>query len=100
MYYSQIEKLSDILTYYSQIEKLSGILTAENIPHDVAPQLNNGGWQMFFPWCGGDVACNEMTGGYLESWRFPWDKGDVTKLPVDVMAEHIVAEYKRYSGAN
>lgn len=47
---------------------------------------DNDGWVMYFPWCDGDIACHDFTNGGdndVESYRFPWDNGYTSVLPVD-----------------
>ena len=42
------------------------------------------GYQLTFPWCKGDVVCNDMSyghaSGHVETYQFPWDEGDVTAM--------------------
>lgn len=56
---------------------LLNTLAEHGYPAQLVPSLD--GWKILFPWyTDGDIACNSATGGYLESYGFPWDNGDVT----------------------
>ena len=49
------------------------------------------GWKLVFPWYEeGDIACNTLTGGRLESYGFPWDRGDVTTDTAEGFAHRLL----------
>lgn len=74
---------------------LSAILTREKIPHKILPL--HGGFQIYFPWCDGDVICHSFSygnkWGEFESYGFPWDEDDVTVLGVGEVARKIMKYY-------
>ena len=64
-------------------EKISALyiyLTACGIPCDIVDSYE--GSQLRFDWCKGDIACHAGTGNQLETYRFPWDGDDVTRMPL------------------
>ena len=74
---------------------LSAILTREKIPHNVRPL--HGGFQILFPWCGGDLICHNFSygnkWGEFESYGFPWDEEDVTVLSISDAVTKIMKYY-------
>ena len=79
-------------TDFELIDTLSDLLIANNIPHDVHKGPADG-WQITFDWCDGDVVCSWGTFHILESYRFPWDKDDVTRTNPETMARMIFNYY-------
>lgn len=91
-------------TYKNRILCISAECDLHHIPYTLVPMddfvndnYNGGGWQIRFPWCVGDVACHKYTygnmDGYVESYQFPWDEGDVSVLTPEEAADKIVAYY-------
>jgi hypothetical protein len=63
--------------YFTAIVNLLNTLAE----HGFTAQLKacHDGWQLLFPWYEeGDISCNFLTGGKLESFGFPWDNGETT----------------------
>ena len=86
------------------MENLTPILTgliAEGVPFRYRPLYD--GWQLIFKWSGdvaADVACHSGTygnlEGFVESYNFPWDEGDVSMLtPDDFLKKVIKYWYKK-----
>ena len=64
--------------YFTAIVSLLNALADQGFPSQLQPCLD--GWKLVFPWFeDADIACNSGTGGWLESYGFPWDEGDTTK---------------------
>ena len=64
-------------TYFDTILALLNTLADKGFPAQLFPC--DDGWQLRFPWAeDADIACNSLSRGNLESFGFPWDKGDVT----------------------
>lgn len=84
--------------YRTAIEELVFHLDIMLVPHgEIETMEVSHGYQIHFPWTAGDVAINDWTyhsdDGYVESWRFKFDDGDVTfKMPAE-MAALVKAEY-------
>lgn len=80
-------------TYFTTIVALLNRLAAEGIPAQLFECYE--GAQLRFPWypCG-DVACHRGTWGQLESYRFPWDCGDVTRDSVEGMTQRLGDLYR------
>lgn len=69
--------------YYSQILIIALNCLAEKIPFEIKKIWE--GWQIVFPWADhADVAIHDGTFGHdslqVESYKFPWDEGDVSVL--------------------
>lgn len=79
--------------YFLNIVTLLNLLAADGVPAQLFECYE--GFQLRFPWYGrADVACHRGTYGQLESYRFPWDGGDVTRDTPDGMAARIIKLYK------
>ena len=79
--------------YFANITALLNILAANGVPAQLFECYE--GFQLRFPWYSrGDVACHRGTFGQLESYRFPWDDGDVTRDTPDGMAQRITEFYQ------
>ena len=69
-------------SHFTTIVALLNLLAECGFPAQLAPCGD--GWKLLFPWYeDGDIACNSMTCGRLESYGFPWDDGDVTADTAD-----------------
>ena len=78
--------------YFANTTALLNVLAANGVPAQLFECYE--GYQLCFPWYSrGDVACHRGTYGQLESYRFPWDRGDVTRDSVDKMANRIIKFY-------
>lgn len=75
------------MTYAEIIIRIAAALDAADtpIPYTICPCWE--GWQLRFPWCEGDVAVHDGTYGArankVETYRFPWDRDDVSCLTID-----------------
>lgn len=82
--------------YKERISYIGVVCDMYKIPYEIIPCWE--GWQIKFPWCVGDVACHNYTygreNGCVESYKFPWDKGDVSVLTPEDAANRIVDYYK------
>jgi len=79
-------------SYFANTTALLNVLAANGVPAQLFECYE--GYQLRFPWYScGDVACHCGTYGQLESYRFPWDRGDVTRDSVDKMANRIIEFY-------
>ena len=83
---------SDGILYMVSILNYSGICFEVKRLYD--------GWQLIFPGYGGDVACHSgtigATKGYVESYGFPWDNGDVSALKPKKMLKNILKLYGEF----
>lgn len=63
--------------------------------HDVPFIFSNwqDGYKLTFSWCDGDVISTEFSFHTCESYRFPWDKDDTTRLDPKKMAGRIINYY-------
>ena len=69
-------------TYFTTIQTLLNTLADRGYPAQLV--ACHDGWQLLFPWYeGADIACHRGTYGWLESYGFPWDDGDVTRDTVE-----------------
>ena len=76
--------------YLNTILPLLNALAFRGVTAQLVPCLD--GWKLLFPWYeDGDIACNTATGGYLESFGFPWDDGDVTVNEAENFARYIAS---------
>lgn len=69
-------------------------LLARKVPFSVEECFD--GYKWTFPFCEGDVILHSfsyMNGHCVESYRFPWDDGDVSALEIREMAERIAHLY-------
>ena len=67
-------------------------LTVAHIPFTLNPCWD--GLCMTFPWYEGpDVACHSGTANQLETYRFPWDKDDVTIISFDELRRRLYHLY-------
>lgn len=78
--------------YAKNIMIIAEALAAMEVPFSLNRIYD--GMQLRFSWCNGDVACHYGTygsdEGYVETFEFPWDDGDVTKMkPYEAIA-HIL----------
>jgi len=82
--------------YYSTMSAIKDCLDLCEIPCELVPLYD--GFQLLFPWCEGDIAMHGGTYGArqgdVESYCFPWDDGDVTRLD-SVEAVMKINEYYR-----
>lgn len=79
--------------YFANITALLNELAANGVPAQLFECCD--GYMLRFPWHSrGDVACHRGTYGQLESYRFPWDKGDVTRDSVAGMAERLIRFFR------
>ena len=83
------------MTYTERIEYMAKIFDEEDVPYTMNSIFD--GAQLRFPWCEGDVVAHSGVEwedhGIVESYCFPWDDGDVTKLTPNGMADRIIALY-------
>ena len=81
--------------YNEIISAMSDRLDAYHIPHTVHDCWD--GAQIRFPWCYGDIVIDNYTYGHelgdVESYKFPWDNGDVSQLEPEDAVERIVQLY-------
>lgn len=88
------EQLNEVI-FQGTTAVLAAILTREKIPHKVRPLHD--GFQIYFPWCDGDVICHSFSygnkWGEFESYGFPWDEFDVTVLSISDAATKIIKYY-------
>lgn len=78
--------------------ELQTVLDLIKIPYKT-PIPHCGGWVIKFPWCDGDFACHECSyggpDGLWESYKFPWDEGDVTGyLTIQDIVANLVPYYR------
>lgn len=70
-------------------------LTTAQIPYTINQNLD--GWQIRFPWCHGDAICHSWSignsEGWVETYNFPWDLGDVTSMSPEDAADAIIDFY-------
>ena len=82
--------------YAEPIIRIASALSAADVPYKV--RECNEGWQIYFPWCNGDIAIHNGTYGHsmgkVESYCFPWDNDDVTVLSVDAAGALIISYYE------
>jgi hypothetical protein len=68
--------------YFKPIEIIADFLDNKKIENTCYHCYE--GYQLRFNWCKGDVACHSGTygsrSGYVETYNFPWDDGDVSML--------------------
>lgn len=83
------------MDFYNTILLIANELDLFDVPYEIGECWD--GWQLTFPWCDGDIACHSGTYGSevgdVESFMFPWDEGDVTRLHPIKAANQIIAEY-------
>ncbi len=80
--------------YANKIKAIGSACESRGIPFEIGKSWD--GAIITFPWSNGDVVCNGLSGGHsgadlVESFQFPWDKGDVTVLTVKEAIEKITA---------
>ena len=76
--------------YEKRINFIAEALDALQVPY-----TKNESWdgaQLRFPWCEGDIVCHFFSmgsdSGFVESYCFPWDEGDVSMLsPQEAIVE-------------
>lgn len=82
-----------IPTYAERINMIAAALAEAAVPYEIHEIYE--GWQLRFGWCYGDVAVHDYTygakSGYVETYKFPWDDGDVSMLTPEEAAERIIA---------
>lgn len=85
----------EFVNYAERIARIAHLLAEMGVPYTVHSIWN--GAQLRFPWSCGDVACHAGTygsrDGYVETYEFSWDKGDVSMLTPEEAAARIAAEY-------
>lgn len=68
--------------FKKNIDKIAMFCIHNDIPFSYKTLFD--GYQLTFPWCEGDVICHFGSygcfEGFVESYMFPWDKGDVSML--------------------
>lgn len=89
-------------TYGKPIIAIAKTLMDWNVPFRLESYANHiSGYQLTFPWCKGDIVCNDMSyghvSGHVETFRFPWDKGDVTAMYPYEAACRVIDLYKELS---
>ena len=89
------------MTYFERIEKIAKACRDANVPYTMVEWM--GGYVIrFHEWCRGDAACHDGTYGRtydcVESYRFPWDCGDVTVLTVQEAIDAIINHYHEVKG--
>ena len=88
------------MLYYSVIYFIKAILDTLQIPCEMRKIYE--GFQLRFPWCPGDIAMHDGTygakAGDVESYCFPWDSGDVTRLTPEEATRKIIAYYEEEYG--
>lgn len=89
-------------TYGKPIIAIAKTLMDYNVPFRLESYANyRTGYQLTFPWCNGDIVCNDMSyghvGGYVETFKFPWDEGDVTTMYPYEAACRVIDLYKELS---
>ena len=79
--------------YEVAMHELVRCLDRLDIPHNEPEKLHDG-FALRFPWCGGDVICHGGSygheHGYLETYGFQMDEGDVTGWLTPLRAVEIV----------
>lgn len=111
MYINSLEELFDSLSkighmreegkqkvnpdYKARIETIAVFCEINKIPYKLGSIYD--GYQIKFPWCGGDVACHRGTFGVeegkVESYHFPWDEDSVSIYSPSAMAALIINYY-------
>lgn len=86
------------MKYFESINFITNQLSALNIPYSVRRIYE--GYQIIFSWDIGDIACHEGTYhsdiGLVETFKFPWDNGDISILsPIEATIK-IIAHYSAY----
>lgn len=80
-------------TYEKAINTVISALVDNHVPFTVEA-IYDGGLQLRFPWCDGDIACHAETYGsalgHVESYQFPWDEDAVTELTPEEAALYLV----------
>lgn len=85
-----------IITDYAEpILTIANSLSDLGIPYTT--HIIYDGLQLRFPWCNGDIVCHcgsyGHSNGEVESYCFPWDKGDVSQLEVEEAIQLITYYY-------
>jgi len=82
--------------YFFTINFIKIILDSLQIPCEMREIYE--GYQLRFPWCEGDIAMHDGTygakAGDVESYQFPWDDGDVSRLTPVAAMRKIIAYYE------
>lgn len=93
--------MSTIPTYAERINIIAASLAEACVPYEINECYE--GWQLRFWWCKGDVAVHDGTygaaQGYVETYQFPWDEGDVSILSPEEAAERIIALCDEWSNS-
>ena len=83
------------MKYYVIIKSIADCLKLLDIPCRLCECHD--GWQLRFPWTKGDVAMHSYTIGagkdFVETYKFPWDCGDVSSLSPENAAIKIIRYY-------
>ena len=83
------------MDYKQRIQYMAEIFDKNCVPYTINQILD--GYQLRFPWHCGDVCAHCGTygaaRGYVESYQFPWDEGDVTTDTPEAMAARVVTLY-------
>lgn len=86
--------------FFLCILSIAVYLTVCGVPYEIK-RLHDG-YQLIFDWTRGDVACHSGTymssKGFVESYQFPWDEGDVTVMSPDEAARAIEKYYCKLMG--
>lgn len=85
--------------YFTILSAIANKLAQENIPFILEPC--NDGWRLVCPWAdGADIAVNRFTfgssKGRVESYKFPWDNGDVSILESEEAFRKIRQLWREY----
>lgn len=90
------------MNYAEPICIVASYLTEAGVPYTI--NRSQDGWQMcFYEWCDGDLICHSWSVGHSDGWvetyQFPWDEGDVTSMSPEDAAWQIIEYYKSRMGA-
>lgn len=84
--------------YAKPILEVANNLSEASIPFTINVLWD--GLQIRFPWCDGDIICHsgsfEHERGYVETYCFPWDEGDVSILSTSEVIIEIINYYHNW----
>ena len=87
-------------SYLTACTDLANFLTAARVPFKVEQMFD--GFKFTFPWYKGDCIIHrgsyQHRFGMLESYRFPWDNGDVSTHTAAAMAALLAQYFKEKIG--
>lgn len=89
------------IDYYITITRITNWLDKKGIQYEKRPM--QGGWQLRFNWCDGDVICHpysiQSDNGMVETMGFPWDEEtQVTAWFPDEVSYKITKLYNEIDG--